>query len=283
MNLELYATYFLYTGIYIAFAVCLKHILNFRAAKFYNANDLIAGDNLAVGLRRSGAQLGLAIVMMGVLSGSSAGSLTQDILVTALYGTLGLLFMLSSLLFTDRLVLPGIDNMAALKENNLAVGIVEFGMMVATGLIAYSSIVGQGGGVLSTLIYFVVGQLTLLGLVWIYDKAVVRKTNLKDAVANNQAAAGVYLAGKLIAYALILKSAIAGDTPDVGLAQLALNYVSLAVVGMILLYVFEFVIDKLLVTTCSVSEILSENRVVPAIQLSASKIGVALILSIAIL
>lgn len=283
MNLESYATYFVYTAVYIAFAVGLKYILNFRASKFYHADDLIAGGNLAVGLRRSGAQLGLAIVMMGVLSGASAPSLAQDLLVTVLYGALGLALIVSSLFITDRLVLPGVNNMSALKENNTAVGIVEFGMMVATGLIAYSSIIGESGGVASTLIYFLVGQLTLVCLVLVYDKVMVRKVDIVKAVADNNSAAGIYLAGKLIAYALILKGAIAGNLPDATLVELALEYVVLAVGGMILLYVFELVIDLLLVTTAKVSEILRENSIVPALQLSAAKVGVALILSNAIL
>lgn len=285
MNLDLgsYATYFLYTAVYIIFAVCLKYILDFRASKIYHADDMIAGGNLAVGLRRSGAQLGLAIVMMGVLSGASAPSLVQDLLVTVLYGALGLALIVSSLFITDRLVLPGVNNMNALKDNNIAVGIVEFGMMMATGLIAYSSIIGESGGVGSTLVYFLIGQLTLVCLVLVYDKVMVRKVDIVKAVADNKSAAGIYLAGKLIAYALILKGAIAGNLPDATLAQLALEYIVLAVGGMILLYLFELIIDLLLVTTCKVSEVLSENRIVPALQLAAAKIGVALILSNAIL
>ena len=146
MTFETAGIYFLYTLIYIGFALCLKLVLNFKASAYYKADDMIAGGNLAVGLRRSGAQLGLAIAMMGVMAGSSSGSLLQDLLLTATYGALATLFMVSSLMITDKLVLPGVKNMMALKDNNIAVGAVEFGMLVATGIIAFSSIYGEGGG-----------------------------------------------------------------------------------------------------------------------------------------
>jgi uncharacterized membrane protein YjfL (UPF0719 family) len=283
MTFETGGIYFLYTLIYIGFALGLKLVLNFKASAYYKADDMIAGGNLAVGLRRSGAQLGLAIAMMGVMAGSSTGSLTQDLVATATYGALATLFMVSSLMITDKLVLPGIKNMTALKENNIAVGAVEFGMLVATGIIAYSSIYGEGGGIVSSLAYFVIGQLTLVVLILAYEHLAHRGFKLMTAIGDNQVASGIYVGGKIIAYALILKSAIAGNTPDATLQVLALDFLMIALAGMILLYIFELIIDLLIITTTNVSSILSENKLVPVVQLTASKIGVALLLSNAIL
>ncbi len=74
-----------------------------------------------------------------------------------------------------------------------------------------------------------------------------------------------------------------GNGSQTDVSVLAIEYITVAVSGMILLYIFELVIDKLIVTTSNVSVILEENRIVPALQLSASKISIALILSHAIL
>jgi hypothetical protein len=52
---------------------------------------------------------------------------------------------------------------------------------------------------------------------------------------------------------------------------------------MVFLYVFEYFIDLLIITSSTVKEILTEDRMVPALQLSVAKIGMALILSNAIL
>jgi uncharacterized membrane protein YjfL (UPF0719 family) len=283
MNIETGGIYFLYTLIYIGFALVLKLVLNFRASAYYQADDLIADGNLAVGLRRSGAQLGLAIAMLGVMGGSGTESLVEDLTHTAIYGLIATLFIISSLIITDKLVLPGIKTMQALKDNNAAVGFVEFGMLVATGIIAYSSILGEGGGLLSSLIYFLVGQITLVILTLAYEHLAHRQFKIIAAIGDNQMASGIYVAGKLIAYALILKSAIAGNVTTDSIEVLALDFITIAALGMVMLYVFELIIDWLIVTSTKVSSILAENKVVPVIQLTAAKLGVALLLSHAIL
>ena len=283
MNIEQYGIYILYAFVYMAFMLSLKYALNFMSAKHYNADEELAGGNLAAGLRRTGAQLGLAIAFMGLLSGPSNTSIVQDFITTGIYGALAVCFMLSSLVFTDRLVIPGVNNTQAIKGNNIAVGIVEFGMLVGTGIIANSSIVGEGGGMVSSLCYFLAGQITLVALVLFYEKIISRNFNIIESIGDGNIASGIYIGGKLIAYALILKSAIAGNATDATLSYMMSDYLLLAVTGMIFLYVFEYFIDLLIITSSTVKEILTEDRMVPALQLSVAKIGMALILSNAIL
>ncbi|WP_415890884.1 DUF350 domain-containing protein [Neptuniibacter sp. SY11_33] len=283
MNIEQYGIYILYTLIYIGYAVVLKYVLNFMSSQHYDADDQLANGNLAVGLRRTGAQFGLAIAMMGVLSGGTTGSLTQDLMNSALYGLAATMFMVSTLILTDKLVTPGIDNLKQLKENNTSVGMVELGMLVSTGIISYSSIYGEAGGLLSTLAYFVIGQVTLVVLIVVYEKVFTRHFDIVSQIGKGNLSAGVYLGGKLIAYALILKSAIVGNGGSAELSDMVVEYIFLAVSGMLILYLFEFVIDLVIVTSSSMKEILNEDRIIPAVQLSSIKIGMALILSNAIL
>lgn len=283
MNIEQYGIYILYTLIYLGFAVMLRGILNYKSASNYSADEEMDGGNLAVGLRRTGAQFGLAIAMMGVLSSGASESLLSDLLNTALYGLLAVAFIVSSLVVTDRLVIPGVNNLDELKENNISVGIVELAMLVATGIIAYSSLLGETGGVISSISYFVAGQLTLVGLVLVYEKIISKRFNIVSSIKDNNTASGLYLAGKLIAYALILKSAISGNTLASSISGMIIEYLTLAIAGFIILYIFEIIIDKFIVTSSRVSSILENDKFVPAIQLAASKVGVALILSNAIL
>ncbi len=186
IDIEEYGIYILYTLIYIAYAVVLKYVLNMKAASHYSADEQIADGNLAVGLRRIGAQLGLAIAMMGVLSGSSAESLASDLIDSAVYGLVAVIFIISSLVVTDRLVMSGINNQSALKNNNHAVGTVEFGMLVATGIIAHSSIAGDGGGILSSVVYFIAGQITLVALVVFYEKVVLKNFSIVGGISDNK-------------------------------------------------------------------------------------------------
>jgi uncharacterized membrane protein YjfL (UPF0719 family) len=288
MNIEQYGINLLYALVCVTCMLVLKYALNIKAASGgegsgYNSDEELSNGNLAVGLRRTGAQFGLAISIMGALSGANAASLTQDLLSTAIYGLVSVGFILSSLLITDRFVLPGINNAAQLKANNHAVGYVEFSMLVATGIIAYSSIVGDGGTWLSSLAYFVTGQVSLVLLVFFYEKIRMRKFNILTAIAEGQVASGLYLGGKMIAYALILKSAIAGNAADTAFSTMAIEFVTLAISGMVILFIFELVIDWLIITTTKVSSILSKNEIVQAVQLAGAKIGLAMILSNSVL
>lgn len=278
-----YGIYLSYAALCFLLMVILKYLLNFRATKVYSAETELAGGNIAVGLRRSGAQLGLAIALLGALSGSSAETLLSDLLLTAGYGALAIGFILSTLYITDRVVLPGVRNLEELKNNNIAVGIVEFGMLVATGVIAYASIIGERGGVLSSVIHFAAGQTILVLLTLIFEKVVTRKVAFIPAIAAGEIASGIYLSGKLIAYSLILKSAIIGETQATTIADKAIEFATFAFVGMLFLYVFELLLDKFIITSSTVTEILAENKVVLSLQLSACKVGIALILSAGIL
>jgi len=168
MNFENYLSYFVYALIYLGMVVLMKYILNLKTASHYDADTEISDGNMAIGLRRSGAQLGLAIAMIGVLSGNTASDFIVDLLTTAGYGLLAVAFMFSSLLVSNVLI-NRVDNTKALKENNIAVGFVEFGTLLTTGIIAFASIKGETGGFISSLVYFVAGQFTMYLLVKFYQ------------------------------------------------------------------------------------------------------------------
>ena len=75
--------------------------------------------------------------------------------------------MMTSLFITDKAMLPKLNNTEELKKGNVAVGFVEFGTLIMTGILAYASIKGDEGGVLSSIIYFFVGQASIIFLVFL--------------------------------------------------------------------------------------------------------------------
>lgn len=283
MNIEQYMYYILYALVYLVLATIMKYILNIRSANHYSADDQIAEGNMAVGLRRSGAQLGLAIAMIGVMSGSSHSDLFKDLIGTTLYGLVAIGFMVVSLFVTDKAVLPKVDNTEELKKGNIAIGLVEFGTLVMTGILAYASIKGDDGGLLSSVIYFIAGQITMILLVLLYEKVLARDINPVACVQDMNLSAGIYLSGKIIAYGLILQSAIIGNGITQSPIDALIEYLVAAAAGMIMLYIFEFLIDKLIITSTKVSDIIINDQRVAAVQLSLAKVGMALILGMAIL
>lgn len=191
--------------------------------------------------------------------------------------------MVTSLLFTDKALLPNVNNTEELKRGNVAIGMVEFGTLVMTGILAYASIKGDDGGILSSVIYFVVGQVTMVVLVIFYEKILARKINPVACVLKGNLSAGVYLSGKIIAYGLILQSAIVGNHQVSVISDAVIEYIVAAFAGMILLYIFEILIDVLIIRSTKVSDIIIKDQLAAAIQLSITKIGMALLLGVAIL
>lgn len=283
MNIENYMYYVMYALVYLVLATVMKYILNFRSSDHYSADDQIAGGNMAVGLRRSGAQLGLAIAMIGVMSGNTSPDIVNDLINTVIYGLVAMGFMLVSLFVTDKALLPNVNNTAELKKGNVSIGIVEFGTSVMTGILAYASIKGDDGGILSSVVYFIAGQVTMILLVLLYEKVLARKINPVACVQEGNLSAGIYIAGKIIAYGLILQSAIIGNGVSVEPADAAIEFVAAAMAGMIMLYIFELLIDLVIITSTKVSDIIIKDQQVAAVQLTLAKVGMALILGMAIL
>ena len=281
MDFMNYLPYLAYAAVYFLLAVLLEFALNRLTRDAYSASQAIADGNHAIALRRAGVQLGLAIGMLGVLAGEPGGDFVRDLLLSAGYGALVAVFMLVSLQVTDRLLLPGIDNTKELRDGNLAVGVMEFGALLMTGLIAYASVKGDEGGVWSSLIYFAAGQASMILLVLAYEKLTPR-IDLVKRIQQGEAACGIYLAAKVIAYGLILQSAIVGSGGD-GFVGNAQQFVVAALVGLAMLAVFEILADKLIVTGTTVAQLLDENRVAASLQLASVKIGIALVLGVVIL
>jgi uncharacterized membrane protein YjfL (UPF0719 family) len=259
----------------------IKYALNAKTSKYYNADEEINKGNFAVGFRRIGAHLGLSIGMMGAFSGTASQSFTQDFISTAIYGLIVTCYIITSLLITDKLALPGVDNNTQLKKGNTSVGIVEFSMLISTGILAFASVYGDGGTLLASMIYFAIGQSTLLAIIVCVEKT--KKHNLIKSIEEGKISSGIYLGGKIIAYSLILKSAIAGNAVEASFTSLAIEYIVLAISGIILLYILEWILDLIILTATDVKTLLAEDKIVPSMIISTVKIGLALVLSYGVL
>ncbi len=277
-----YLQYGVYALITFAGMVVLSKSMNFRTSKHFDAADLIAGGNTAVGYRRAGVQLGFGIGMLGVLLGQSDPNFINDVANSLGYTIMMIIFMWSSLAVNDKVILPGISNNQHVKDNNVAVGIVEFGSLVATGIVGFASIYGDSGDWKSSVGYFILGQLTMIVLVLLFEK-LTKENNLIQDIAEGKKAPAIYLAGKTIAMSFIMLSAIKGNDVDLSAQEAFSNYIFAAGIGMIFLIVSELLIDKFIVLKTNVHTALRDNNVSAILQLSGSRIGMAIILGFAIL
>lgn len=202
--------------------------------------------NLAMALRRAGLSIGFGFGLAGVVSGGvvrfAAGmdAVLADMLELAGYCGLLLVFLFLAEIIADRIILHSVNNAMELKNRNNAVGLAEFGIFIATGLVAYGSFHGDGGGYLTALGFFGMGQAALIGFAALYEA--VTPFKMVEEIRQGNAAAGLMLGGTLITLGIILSFAISG--PFTGWREGIIGFVISAAVGIALLIPFQLLIDK---------------------------------------
>jgi uncharacterized membrane protein YjfL (UPF0719 family) len=230
-----------FLAIAFAWMWAAKSFLDLRMRSVYDADREIAqSQNLAIALRRSGLYLGVAIGMLGALSGGGSG-FAADVVEMALEGGAMVVFLFIAQAITDAVVVPGIKNAEALRDGNVAVGLVEFGVSVATGLVAYGSFAGEGGGLLSAVVFFALGQVALIVLAVVYER--MTPYHVVEEVRGGNVAAGLMLGGMLLAFGFILNSSLSGNF--VGWTEDLLGFAASAGMGIVLLLLLQWPIDRL--------------------------------------
>jgi uncharacterized membrane protein YjfL (UPF0719 family) len=163
--------------------------------------------NLALSVRHGGLYLAIAIAMTSALQGNASG-FVQDVLEVLRDGAVIVFALIAAQWLNEWLIVPGLDNDQAVADGNTAVALTEFGSYIATGMIASASFGGGEGSWLTAIVFFVVGQLALIGGFWAQE--LLLPGSFLDGVKRGREGAGVAVAGVLIALGVILRASIAG-------------------------------------------------------------------------
>ncbi len=259
----------IYVIICIFFIWLVKQIDDWRT-KDFNDDVHIDNGNAAVGLRRAGLYLGVAIALSGAMTGASGGFL-PDIVQLFIDGFIITGFMFSCRFINDFIMLGNMNNdQECVKEfidadgksrvGNTAVGMVEAGMYIATGFILNGSVAGSGGnvaqGIVSAVLFFVLGQLALLAFGLLYE--MVTPFNVREEIKDNNLAAGIGLGGILIALGIILRAGISG--PFTGWISDIKGFAVYTAFGIIMLLIFRVAADRLLLPTTNIATEIKEDR-----------------------
>jgi uncharacterized membrane protein YjfL (UPF0719 family) len=267
-----------YAVIAFLFIVATKKIDDQRTASIDDDHEIEEKSNLAVGLRRTGLYLGMAIALAGTLGGVSAG-FAMDVLALVADGIVITVCLFVSRTVNDRVMLGHLENDNEVKKGNVAVGLSECGMFVATGFILNGSFFGTSenipAGIASAVVFFVAGQAVLLIGGYGYER--IAPFNVREEIRNGNAAAGMALAGMLIALGVILRSSIAG--PSAGWAADFVSFGAYAVYGIVLLLIFKKAADLFLLPGTSIAVEVQRDRNVAAVALTeAGIIAVAIMI-----
>lgn len=169
-------------------------------------------DNPAIGLAVAGYLFGVIWTITVLLSAPGRG-LWRDVLDVLLYGGLGIILLTAVALVSCRLFL-GLRVREQLEAHNVAAATVVTGVFVATSLTYSGALSGEGGGFWVLLLFFVLGQVALLGMTYVFRWL----TDYDDVqeIASGNIAAGLALAGLLVAMGMVVGQAAAGDFTGLG-------------------------------------------------------------------
>jgi len=252
--------------------ISLAQVLFYFLAK-YNHSEELRKNNLAVGIKVSGYFLAIVLIISGACFGESLGFL-KDLQEITLYSSLGILLLLFSGFLNDKIILYKFDNTKEIiKDQNIGTATVIFSTYIASGLIVAGSITGQGGGVLTLLTFFMLGQIALVLFSKIYD--LITKYDLHREIEKDNIAVGVSFSGMIIAFGIILFKGVSGDFTD---WYLDLTNFSIEVIaGILILPVFRILFDKVLIPKIDLDQELSAGNVAVGFLEAVIMISVALV------
>ena len=256
-----------YLVMFFVFIIIAKFINNILTP--YNINDqLTQKDNNALAVSLSGYFLAITIIYIGSMLGPETDELTKDIvikdfLLTAKYSLIGIVLLNVARIINDKIILYKFSNVKEIIEDrNVGTGMVQFGSYVASGLVIAGSIHGQVLGepgipdVLVTVIFFLLGQITLVLFTFIYN--IITAFDVHDEIEKDNVAAGVAFGGTLIAIGIVLMRATAGDflSWEYNLSRFAFS----SVLVCILLPVVRYLFDKLILSNASLNHEISVDK-----------------------
>jgi uncharacterized membrane protein YjfL (UPF0719 family) len=164
-------------------------------------------DNPAMGIAMAGYLFGVFWTVTALLANLSY-ELLPDLLSVLLYGGIGIVLLTAVALGTCRVFL-GMSLQEQLAARNVAAAIVVAGVYIATSLTYSGTLSGEGGGFWILLLFFLLGQLALLGITYAF-RWLTSYDDVQEIAAGNVAAA-LALTGVLIAVGLIVRWAVAGQ------------------------------------------------------------------------
>ena len=197
-------------------------------------------DNPAMGLAVAGYLFGV-IWTITVLLGTPGRGLWQDVIDVALYGGLGIVLLTVVALVSCRLFL-GLHVREQLEAHNVSAAVVVASAYVATSLTYSGALDGEGGGFGILLLFFVLGQLALLAMTYVFRWL----TGYDDVqeIGSGNLAAGVAQAGLLIAMGIVVGQAASGEFTT--LADSLLSFVIALLVVVVFYPVRQLVVQCLI-------------------------------------
>jgi len=257
MNLDdLLTAVVLIIAFYILFFVG-KFVNDFLHREYNLTYELVERDNPALALAVAGYYLGLALSIGGALAGPGLG-IVDDLIDLFIYGVLSIILLNFSWFICEKIILRKFKvSDELLHDQNQGTGVVFFGVCVASGLIIFGSVTGQGGSVWTAAVFWLIGQAMLIIASFVYS--VMIPYDIHKEIEKDNVAAGVGFAGCLISIGIVVGLAAERDFHSWEDDLAAFAAISLS--GLVMLPLVRLLTDKVLLPTVTLTdEIVNQEK-----------------------
>ena len=205
-------------------------------------HELLEKDNAALALAVVGYYFGLILSIGGAMVGPSRG-IVKDLIDVGVYGAAAIVLLNVSWYVCEKLILFKFKmSDELLRDQNIGTGAVSAGVSIASGFIIFGAVQGEGGGLLSMLVFWAIGQavLVLAGLVYEW----IVPYNVHEQIEKDNVPAGVSFGGALTAVGVVVGLSASADF--VSWSDSLLDFLIFSAIGLLLLPVVRFLTDWLL-------------------------------------
>ena len=225
--------------------------------------ELTAKDNPALGLTLTGYYAAVIIIFLGASVGLApeeplpVSELAIELGIVLLYVLGGIVALNLGRVIVDKLVLTRFSTVKEIiQDHNVGTAAVEAGCFVATGLIVAGSINGEGGGPLSALAFFGLGQVVLIIISKFYQ--LITKYDIHAEIEKDNVAAGVAMGSSMVAVGVVLLGATRGDF--IGWNENLALFGYFAVLGFVLLLILRKITDFVLLPGTTIAHEITADR-----------------------
>lgn len=245
-------------------SMLLLFVLLFIVAKYLKRlltpydieRELTEDDNIAQAASLAGYYIGFTILFCGAYLGPSLGWLT-DLAAVAGYTLLGLVLLNVSRHLNDRFILHSFSVAAAIRDHhNQAAGVIQGANYIASALVVAGAIHGEGGGIVTALVFYIIGQIALLLFSQLYEW--LTPYRIQDEIEQGNLAAGLGFGGGMVALSIVIMASLNGDFVS---WTYNLSWVAINILGVFLyLIVVRAFFDKVVISRDDLNKEIAEDR-----------------------
>ena len=247
-------------GIYLAAAFLLFYIGKLVYQLFNKQinmkDELVEKDNFAFAIAHTGYFIGLLLSIGSAIIGPSDGYV-NDLIDIFMYGIIAIVLLNVSLLINDKIILRKFSlTKEIITDRNEGIGIVQAANAIATGLIIMGAVSGEGGGIITALVFWAIGQFVMIITTKFYNW--ITPYDIHEHLEKDNVAVGIGYAGALVALGNLIRFGLMDDFES---WTITLSNVGIEVIiGLALLPIVRFLTDKILLPGQKLTDELLQDK-----------------------